>query len=92
MCVCVCVYECVFPENVWLYAFDFPRRRGATWDNLEGVYSQCVSGGCVPEEEEKTRKMEKNKRNETKKRFTHSFLLSSESASPKKGKVKRDGG
>ena len=27
-----------------------------------------------------------------KKRFTHSFLLSSESASPKKGKVKRDGG
>ena len=28
MCVCVCVYV------------DFPRRRGATWDNLEGVFIQ----------------------------------------------------
>jgi hypothetical protein len=30
-CVCVCVYV------------DFPRRRGATWDNLEGVFIQPSS-------------------------------------------------
>ena len=52
MCVCVCV--CIH--------VDFPRRRGATWDNLEGVFIQpssvLVWSGSAPVEQEEEKKVD----------------------------------
>lgn len=74
VCVCVCVYV------------DFPRRRGATWDNLEGVFIQPSS---VLECGRVLLQQNKKKRKKVDSQFLVLFYLQSASTEIGGKKVKR---